>query len=533
MKKARWRIKDLIDLEYFLSIDEKEGDDSARKSLAKRDRDIYLKYIQPLEEKGQAFIARFVIRSWLEQRRNIEKLDALPKTILPGEAFLEIHRLLGYGFLIMGLLTGSGLAFSFLNYKGIEPLNVSAYLGGVILIQIFLLLLLMGVSLIRMRRSFLRSSVIYSALSGLLATLTVKIKRRALKTVTGSKRGSLEGVMGLIKGKGRIYGSLFYWPVFVLAQIFGIAFNLGVLCATLLKVIGSDIALGWQSTVQFSTQAIFELVHVMALPWSWFVPPEIAHPSLSQIEGSRMVLKDGIYHLATEDLVSWWPFLCFAVLAYGLLPRVILLIGGLIAQNRALGKIDFDHSACERLLHRLGTPLLSTVGSPVSAGPLPGNESRSPEAGALDHEDMSPNKSLIALVPDDIFEGCPDDELAGVISRSLGYQVQQKLRFGEDEKGDQGVLDELSRMKWEDGPPNVLILQEAWQPPIKEILFFIRDLRKALGETSKVHVGLIGRPITDTIFTRVKDEDWRAWHQKIEALGDPYLRAARLMVNGA
>ncbi|MBW1718378.1 MAG: DUF2868 domain-containing protein [Deltaproteobacteria bacterium] len=119
--------------------------------------------------------------------------------------------------------------------------------------------------------------------------------------------------MGLVKGKRQVYGSLFYWPVFMLAQIFMIGFNLGVLAATLLKVTGADIAFGWQSTVQVSTEWVFELVRAVALPWSWFVPAEIAYPSLSRITGSHMVLKDGIYSLATEDLVSWWPFLCLAV----------------------------------------------------------------------------------------------------------------------------------------------------------------------------------------------------------------------------
>ena len=65
-------------------------------------------------------------------------------------------------------------------------------------------------------------------------------------------RGSLEAVAGLVRGKRQIYGSLFYWPVFILAQIFGVWFNLGVLGTTFMKVLGSDVAFGWQSTVQFS-----------------------------------------------------------------------------------------------------------------------------------------------------------------------------------------------------------------------------------------------------------------------------------------
>jgi len=137
MKKMRWCIKDLIDLEYFLGSDEGDGDESARISLIDQDRAIYLEHIQPLEDDGQSLSRRRTIRAWLERRKEMEKSESGPGRMLPGEAYEEICRVLGYGFLISGLITGSGLAFSFLNYQGTEPLNVSSYLGGFVLTQVF------------------------------------------------------------------------------------------------------------------------------------------------------------------------------------------------------------------------------------------------------------------------------------------------------------------------------------------------------------------------------------------------------------
>ena len=40
------------------------------------------------------------------------------------------------------------------------------------------------------------------------------------------------------------------------------------------------------------------------MPWAWLLPADLAYPSLAQVEGSHMVLKEGIYHLATGDLVA-------------------------------------------------------------------------------------------------------------------------------------------------------------------------------------------------------------------------------------
>ncbi len=531
MKKSIWDIKDLIDLEYFLQRDEGEEDESAQKSLLKRDRYIYLNKILPLGN-GDDSTPRSVIRTWLEQRKKIEKPDVGTTGVLPGEAFDEGYRLMVFAFLIVGLLSGAGLAFSFLNYRGTEPLNISSYLGLFVLTQCFALLLLIGITLARrVKRAPFRSSIIYTLISGLMTTLIMKIKHHTFNTLTGSKRGGLEAVMGLVRGKRQIYGSLFYWPVSILAQIFGVGFNLGVLGATLMKVLGSDVAFGWQSTVQFSAQTVFKLVQAIALPWSWLVPADVAHPTFYQVEGSHMVLKDGIYHLATRDLVSWWPFLCFAVLVYGLLPRLILLFMGIMVQKKALLRISFSHRACQRLLNRMRTPLVSTGARSVSPEDLRNGDIKTPEARASDPRDVLKGKGMIALVPDDIFESCSDDELENVISRTIGFSIQRRLRFGVDEEGDKRILHELSSMK-EDPPTNLLILQEGWQPPIRENLLFIRDLRKASGETSMIWVGLIGRPRQGAVFTRVKEEEWEVWHQKLKALGDPYLGLERLVADG-
>jgi len=540
MRKT-WQIKDLIDLEYFLHSDEnadedgdKDGDkDSSQSIRVQRDRDIYLKHIEPLVKQEKSLSRSSIIRLWMKQRRIREKEVLGPDTVFPGEAFHEIHRLLLYGFGILGLLTGSGLALSLLSYSGTAPLNVSIYLGFLVLMQAFLLLLLLGYSLARLvKRSFLHHSVLYSLVSRLLIKLTLKYQSGLLKSLSGAKRSSLQAVVGLARSKQRVYGSLFYWPVFILAQIFGIGFNLGALCATLLRVLGSDMAFGWQSTVQFGPRVVYLLVKLAALPWSWFVPPEMAHPSLAQIEGSRIVLKDGIYHLATQDLTAWWPFLCLAVLFYGLIPRLLLLVVGVTAQKKALGGQSFSHSACDRLMHRLETPLVSTLGRPSLA-----EGEKYPDSRPLDphgigsglEASVTVDKSLIVLLPVDICKECPDDELNRQLVHRLGSKVHEKIIIGEDHETDKAVPVKLAAKDWNDTLSGVLILQEAWQPPIQEDLTFIQLLRKALGERRRITVGLIGKPSPETIFTPVKVGDWEIWNKKINSLGDPLLGVVRLV----
>ncbi len=533
--KTDWRTEDILDLEYFFHRDQAAGSEApAPKSAGRRDRRIYLDHIEPEIRKGAPETRRFILRSWLDHRRVGEKAHLPKDAPLPGEVYGEVHRVLSWAFAVLGLLTGAGLASSFLAYTGTQPLNVAYYFGGLILSQFLLMvILLLALTIGWINRSFMRHSILYALVSRLLVRLSLWLRDRTIKTLPGDRRTGMEAALGLVRGRRRVYGSLFYWPIFILTQLFGVCFNIGVIAATLIKILASDIAFGWQSTVQFSPEVVHDLVRTIALPWSALVPTEIAFPSLAEITGSRMILKEGIYHLATENLISWWPFLCFAVLFYGLIPRLILLLAGRLARSRSLEKLDFEFADCDRLMHRLVSPQVSTEGCPTTGPPRPagpdGMPPVGPDGGA--RETSVSGGRLVALVPDDIFEACDDDQLDAVVGSALGYRVAEKIRIGADYEADQAALAALARKDWENGRPHVLLLQEGWLPPIREILLFLKDLRRTLGERGGIEVGLIGKPSPETIFTPVNEDNWNVWRQKVGGLGDPYLRMERLVTD--
>ena len=524
MKKGTWRIRDILDLEYLLQMDEKEEANSTRSSHAKRDREIYLKHIQPMELRGQTLTPRYALRIWLEERRRMEEAEAGAGQFFPGRTFDEIYRLLLYAMLVIGFVIGAGLAFSFLHYTGTEPLNVASYLGGFVLTQLFLLLMLLALYLIRSwSKHLLRSSVLFILITGLMNRLIHRVRRETLKALSGSRRDSLEAAVGLIQGKGRIYGTLFYWPIFRLSQSFMIAMNLGLLGATLLRVIGADIAFGWQSTIQFGAGFVFDLVKAIAFPWSWFVPSGMAYPTLAQIEGSHMVLKDGIYHLATQDLVSWWPFLCLSLIFYGLFPRLILLTLGLILEKKGLSRIDFSHTDFVRLYNRMKTVLVETEGRHQGNGPQL-EPNTDPLRKPILHGERRPERLFIALIPDEIYDSCPSHELNRIVVERMGAGVHKFIRFNED---DEIERDFLKGEEYFD----ILLLQEAWQPPIREFLFYLKDLRKAVGKSKRIIVGLVGRPCENLFFTPIKEDDFTAWERKIRMLQDPFLDLERLDIH--
>lgn len=177
--KTRWHLPDILDLEYFLHRDEAQiGDPDTAKAMAQRDRGIYLAHIQPKMPGEEPRSRRFILKSWLSQRR-FEERTALPEEApLPGEIYREIYRLLWWLFALFGVLSGAGLASSFLIYQGTEPLNVAYYFGGLILSQFLLMLLLVLIISVRLvNRSFTANSVLYSLISRLLVRFFLWVQK--------------------------------------------------------------------------------------------------------------------------------------------------------------------------------------------------------------------------------------------------------------------------------------------------------------------------------------------------------------------
>jgi hypothetical protein len=388
--------------------------------------------------------------------------------------------------------------------------------------QLLLLLVLAVVFSFRAAsRNLVANSVLAKLLGRMMMTVLQKARGRALNRAGGE---ALAAAAGLFQGRRRVYGSLFFWPVFILLQVFAVFFNAGLLGGTLVKLAGSDVAFGWQSTFQVGPAVVHRIVETLALPWRGLLPADIAHPSLPQIEGSRIILKEGVWRLATGDLVSWWPFLCLSVFFYGLLPRLMLLLGGMFVQRRLLSRLPLDHGACDRLVRSMLTPVVQTSGNPAAP-----REAAAESESASSVETSIPGdggEALVALVPEDIFDLC--EGLAAAAMSRLGIAVTDRKKIGCGVGADRVVLDALGA----DSARGVLVVQEAWQPPIREAVSFIKDLRRQLGQRGRIVVGLIGKPGPEDIFTTVREEDFRIWKRGLDVLADPYLSVERLGYHG-
>ncbi len=520
MKKRMWMPADLLDLEFFIRQDQKIIDRGEEETLERRERGIYHTIKEACPQDDETVRRSCLLRRWLAARRAAVDEKNNGKGILPGRLFSELITICSWTFFLISFISGWGMALSYLNYAGRTPVNVATFLAlfvGSQLLVLTILLFFIAAGRLRTRPSL---PLTYDLVRRGIFFLAAGINRMAREP--GSSFALLSGIM---QGLGTLYGPIFLLPFFLLVQLAAVGFNLGVETAILLKVVGTDVAFGWQSTLQPGAEAVFHLVKLIALPWSWILPAGIGYPDLAQIQGSRLILKEGLYRLSTSDLVSWWPFLCLCVLFYGLLPRLFLYVGGRITCNRLLQRLRFDAAAHRQVLHRMLTPRLSTAA-------VVEQREKKVQPQAVEQQEVSPSvaagKAALVLIPDEIFSDCPQQKFADLLRQRSDAEPIRFLTF---DAPDVDETDFFAAIKQAMEPPvgSLIILQEAWQPPIEEFFSFIDQLRNILGKKTVISIFLIGKPDAGTIFTRVNKQDYTIWQQKILSRGDPYLQCLRLI----
>ena len=481
-----WDTKDLIDFEYYLYQDEEGVADK----LAARDRRFFLGLKEVPTERADLF------HDWLHFRLNLE--NPAERTG-PGEAFGECFGILQRAFPLLGLISGAGLATSLLQYHGTQAVNVSNYFGVLIVVQIVMLIALLAATIFRKKLTGRGFQTTYPLISRLAYKLATRMSAGALGKLGGEKRSAIAGGLGELKIKKAIYGRVIYQPVFRWVQSFGILFNIGALIATLLRVFTRDIAFGWQSTVQVASGSVHGLVSLLAAPWRWIFGEGKGYPTLEQVEGSRMVLKEGMLDMATGDLVSWWPFLCLCLVVYGLIPRLVLWGYATFAHRRNLSELNFSHASCERLYRRMTTPLLESSAAKPNGGRSKvrtGGDESVPEEYVPPFSSAKRGASTLLLVPEELAGELDSDLLIRMVEKSVGRTVSRTRPYNLSRSGmgDLGIQPKES----------VTIYQEAWQPPIREYLSFVKRLREHVAPETAVVVLLNGRTKPDEAFAPVK-----------------------------
>jgi hypothetical protein len=326
------------------------------------------------------------------------------------------------------------------------------------------------------------------------------------------KRRSSEAFFNQLSLRLKKYGSMLGWMLTVRFQLFGLMFQLGSLFALLSSATFHDLAFAWQTTLGVTPEYIHDMISLISLPWRSWAPDGL--PSIANVAGSHVVLKDGIANLDRVDMASWWKFICYAIVFYGVLPRMILLAGSWVGEMVSLYGIDFHDTESSALFRRMTSPVIA-ADEFVPDPPLR-DVSNIKDAASKYYDDAIFN----VLVPDDI-PAIQDDAISSAVAVNLHGRCGRIMKVTLDCDQDVSV--------WESLPANesVLVVQEGWQPCTMEYLDYLKLLRRNLAERQLVVVGLTGRDAAGVDF----DEDlYKDWQYQLVNLRDPALEAMKFVI---
>ncbi len=480
-RPAPWTIADLLDFEYLLAV-ESQADDAASRA---RDRALFAEKISPLLQPDESHDRRAIFRHWIDARR------AAAPNALPGPHFAAAWQSLTILAAVGGLAVGISLTAGLLHYKGDEPVNVAWFFAWTVGLQIALLT---GALILWLLRKTGRFSGDFRPLRWILSGLLWSLNA-GLRKMPGPQREQVRAGLATISQRREIFGSLAMWPLLVVTQWFGVLFNIGILATLLLHVALSDVAFGWQSTFRTSPEDAFRIANVIAKPWSTL--PH-AHPALPDVLASRFSYSEGIAPLSREAMASWWPFLFYSVVVYGLLVRTSLLTWATLALRRGLGGLAFDHQGCNALFRRLVGPVVQAQADAPSL--------QIPDEPAPRSEHTNYGRCFLLFANDLVFgEGvlaarC-QSEFGWTLFRADAVQIDHPSANTAAIEALADAARDLS---------GFIILVPAKRAPIKAISIFLSKCSTAAGTRREAVLLLVGRPEGDT-FAEVKKDELTHW----------------------
>jgi hypothetical protein len=490
-------LANLIDLEAQLSRD-RDGDAGA---LAARDRALLAGAAAAPDRRG-ALLAR-----WLDALR---ARDA--SALFPGRAVAGAVGATRAALAILGLAVGWGAGTAATRYGGGHPVNVWDFLLVFVGVQVLLLAVLLA--------SFVLPLAAAGApVAGLVRGAVGAIYPRIAARLAGggvAARDEWRVLWHRLRSRRSLYRAVEPWLLLSLTQAFGVAFNVGALLAVLRLVVFTDVAFGWSTTlVELDAARFHALARAVALPWRALWPDAV--PSEALVEATRYSRLDAAYagagagRSAHPELVGgWWRFVVAALLAYGLVPRALLLAAARLRVARLLATLPHDDAEVSRVLARLAAPHVETRAPlPEAAGaPSPGGGPGAAGAAA-------PGTPCALVLWRDLPGGAA---LEAAVSRALGRPVLRARSAG---GLDHEELDAASWAAFGAGADPVVIAAEAFEPPDRAARRFLAALRGALGPRRLVVVLLLGAATGE--LRPPREGDVRVWRDGLAPLEDPWL----------
>lgn len=446
------QLAEVVDFEVLLARDEDLAAREGGAALLVRDR---------------ALAGRIGARSPHARLAAWAALRASAETEIPGHRARGAVHLTGSLLALGGAIGGGSAAAALLAYDGRAPVNVLAWLLYVCGLPLALAgLLVLG--LIVPSRWLPRAG----AAQALLAAVLEPLLRRLPSGARWARR-----LFGRSAGRA---AALQRWLLVGLTQIFTVGFLVAAIGVLLVKVAITDLTFAWSTTLDLSDGQVSALVRGVGAPWQAVLPDAV--PSTEAVARSnyrRFVerFRDTEQRTPVDVRIgaTWWKWAALAAAVYGLLPRLLLLVFAAWRYRVALARWPaLDRPDVAALLARFEeaggafSARRAQRSSPSAEAPVPPGDQGHPTTPVAPVSEATIERPGLAVAWG---AAAADPELA---ARALGAPPDAILGAGTDLDlaAEQAVLSAAA----ERGGP-VAVLMPLTEPPIEDVLGFLRELR--------------------------------------------------------
>jgi hypothetical protein len=415
-----------------------------------------------------------------------------------GARLKRLRGLLGFAMAVLGAAAGAALALAAFAYDGSQPVNVVRLIA--LLVGLQLLFLLLTLLLIPGRVPGLRSlqDVLAAINPGAMA---VSIFRR-LAHAPADLMQVFDRHTTRASSRRFVKWQLLYW-----SQVSAVAFNVSALVTAIMLVTFTDLAFGWSTTLEADPRAVSRIVQAISWPWHALAPSAV--PSLTLVEQSQFFRLEGGGGLptgASRALTGWWPFTIFAIVTYGLLPRLALLIVATSRLRAATAALLLDDPRVTALLDRMAAPEIETAAQ---------------EHDERQIEDAAPattvHREITGTAHAVIWEGSLAPGAAqDYARRRLGLELLAVVEAGGSRtvSADYEALAQIAA----NDVRTLVVFTPAWEPPLLELLDFLAELRRRLRDDASIVVTPV--PDEEREVTAIERDTWT---RAVRRLADPHL----------
>jgi len=324
-----------------------------------------------------------------------------------------------------------------------------------------------------------------------------------------------------------LYGSLVFWVLARMTQLFAVSFNLGALCAFVVLPAIDDPAFGWRSRL-LDEQEIVLASAVISMPWRgiWSeaspTHDEVAatrYSSVAERYSSRRHRDDRDPSEPLDPWAAWWPFLVASIGLYGLAPRLLYLIIAALGTRRALSAVPFDRLEIRRVCERMRWPVTQTAGVGDEASGAWPDEEPAPRLAAW----PAPERArALCWAGVDI----ADEILSRSLAERFGAAPATVHPVGAvDFAGDEAALDAIANAPADEG---LYVVVASWEPPVGDQLDLLGAIRQRGGSRRPVLVVLHGKRSNGEA-SEPEARHQAVWERAIRRRGDPRMYVAPLL----